>query len=254
MRTLRLWSRNHWASGAALVAVMASTAAAQHRTGALSGLVRDSAGTGIASVEVTVLKVAKTVRTDSAGKFFLAEVPSGSIDVSFRRLAYEPVVLSIKVDQDDTTDVEVKLGVVAQQLSAVLVEAPADAARLRVLAAFENRRRQGMGHFITRADIEKRNPLRLSDMMRTIPGALLLPTENGQVALRFARNGPRNCPPQFFIDGIQANGFNVDDMPPGDVEGVEIYYGAAALPPEFNKMRSTAICGVVAIWTRIPGI
>jgi hypothetical protein len=231
--------------------LVASPALAQQHTGALSGLVKDSAGTAIANVEVTALSLGKVVRTDTAGKFFLPAVPSGSTKVSFRRLAYEPAILSIKVEEDDTTEVEVKLGVVAQRLTAMIVEAPSD--RSRFLEAFERRRAQGIGHFITRADIEKRNPLRLSDMMRTIPGAELWPSQNGQVALRFARNGPRNCPPQFFIDGIQANGFNVDDMPPGDVEGVEIYFGASGLPPEFNRMRSTAICGVVAIWTRIPG-
>ena len=45
-------------------------------------------------------------------------------------------------------------------------------------------------------------------------------------ALR-SRRARSNCPPQFFVDGIQATGFSIDDMPPGDVEGVELYAGAA---------------------------
>jgi hypothetical protein len=52
---------------------------------------------------------------------------------------------------------------------------------------------------------------------------------------------------------MQVSGYSIDDMPPGDVEGVELYAGAAGLPPEFNRMRGTTICGTVAIWTRIPG-
>jgi len=95
--------------------------------------------------------------------------------------------------------------------------------------------------------------LLLSDMMRIIPGTTILTGENGRTALRFARVGRSNCPPQFFVDGMQVTGYSIDDMPPGDVEGVELYAGAAGLPPEFNRMRGTTICGTVAIWTRIPG-
>jgi hypothetical protein len=228
-----------------------AAAAAQARAGAVSGVVKDSSGQVLANVEVTALKIGKVVRTDTAGAFLIAGIPSGSTDLTFRRLAYEPVVLSVQIPTNDTTDVEVTLGVVAQKLTAVVVQE--HAAQLRTLEAFERRRKEGVGHFITRADIEARNPLRLSDMMRMIPGAVLLPGSNGNVSLRFARVGRNNCPPQFWIDGVQATAFGIDDMPPGDVEGIEIYAGAAGLPPEFNKLHSTAACGTVAIWTRIPG-
>jgi len=224
---------------------------AQARTGSISGVVKDSAGTPIPYVEVTALKAAKVVRTDTAGRFLISALTSGSLDFSFRRLAYSPVVLSVLIPADDTTDVEVTLGVSAQQLTGVVVQE--HAAQLRVLEAFETRRKQGIGHFVTRAQIEQRHPLLLSDMMRLIPGATVLIGDNGRTALRFARVGRPNCPPQFFVDGMQVNGFGIDDMPPGDVEGVELYAGSAGLPPEFNRLRGTTICGTVAIWTRIPG-
>jgi hypothetical protein len=225
--------------------------AAQNLGGAITGIVKDSAGTPIPDVEVTALKIAKVVRTDTAGRFTLSRLPSGSADFSFRRLAYAPVVLSITVPSEDTTDVEVTLGVTALQLTGMVVQE--HAARLRVWEEFETRRRQGIGHFVTRSEIEKRHPLLLSDMMRMIPGAIVMNGDNGRTALRFARAGRDNCPPQFFVDGIQAYGFSIDDVPPGDVEGVELYAGAAGLPPEFNRMRGQTICGTVAIWTRIPG-
>lgn len=225
--------------------------AAQSRTGGISGVVKDSAGVPIPDVEVTAIKLAKVVRTDTAGRFLISSLPPGSADFSFRRLAYSPVVLSVLIPADDTTDVAVTLGLTALQLTGVVVQE--HAAHVRILDAFESRRKQGIGHFVTRAEIERRHPLLLSDMMRIIPGAEILMGENGRAALRFARVGRPNCPPQFFVDGIQVTGYNIDDMPPGDVEGVELYAGAAGLPPEFNRARGTSICGVVAIWTRIPG-
>lgn len=237
------------AAGAACLTV--APLAAQTPGGAIAGVVRDSSGAPIANVEVTAIKIAKVVRTDTAGRFVLSRLPSGSTDFTFRRLAYAPVVLSIEVPPEDTTDVEVTLGVTALQLTGMVVQD--HAAQIRVWEAFETRRKQGIGHFVTRGEIEKRHPLALSDMMRTIPGAVIIPGDNGRTALRFARVGRSNCPPQFFVDGMQVTGFSIDDMPPGDVEGVELYAGAAGLPPEFNRMRGTTICGTVAIWTRIPG-
>jgi hypothetical protein len=231
--------------------ILAMPAVAQTPRGAISGSVKDDAGRPIADVEVTAASVHVQTRTDTAGSFVLGSLPQGPLDVSFRRLAFSPVAVSIQVPHNDTTEVEITLKIVAQQLTAVLVQA--DATRLRQLDAFEARRKLGIGHFITRAEIEKRNPMFLSDMVRMIPGAMLLPSSNGQVVLRFSRAGRTECPPQFYIDGVQATGFNIDDMPVGDVEGVELYSGPTGVPPEYNKLHSTVICGAVIIWTRIPG-
>ncbi len=233
----------------ALLALSLPAAAQTLRTGAVSGVVKDSLGHPIPNVEVTAFKSSASVRTDSAGRFLLAALPYGRTDVGFRRLSFEPVILVITIPPADTTEVQVILGVAAQQLTGVVIEAHPD--QLRQLVAFENRRRQGVGHFITREQIEKRNPLLLSDMVRSIPGMILI-SETGRTTLRFSRTARNNCPPQFFIDGVQAAQFNIDDMPARDVEGVELYAGSVGLPPEYNRATSTAICGTVIIWTRIP--
>jgi hypothetical protein len=220
------------------------------RTGVVEGVVIDELGKPIVSVDVTAIKTGVSVRTDTAGHFSLPPLASGAADISFRRLAFAPVVLMMQIPAGDTTDVEVTLTVVAQQLKAVVVQA--DAAQLRQLEAFESRRRQGIGHFITRFQIEQRQPHTLADMMRMIPGTIIVNGDNGRTGLRFSRMA-RNCPPQFFVDGIQTSNFSLDEMPPGDVEGVEIYAGPAGLPPEYNRLYGTSSCGSVIIWTRIPG-
>lgn len=233
------------------IALISLPARAQVRTGAIVGIVRDDAGTAIPDVEVTAIKQSNSVRTDSAGKFLLASIPSGPVDLSFRRLSFEPVTLMFMLPADDTTEVEVKLTVVAQKLSAVIVQG--HPGKLRVLTEFENRRKAGIGHFVTRIQIEQRHPVLLSDMLRIMPGMILTSAETGRTTLRFSRTARNNCPPMYFVDGIQVTGFAIDDMPPGDVEGVELYAGTAGLPPEFNRMRGTSNCGSVLIWTRIPG-
>ena len=101
---------------ALLSAVAATSVAAQARPGGLSGVVKDSLGQPIPNVEITDLAAARSVRSDSLGHFLLADVPSGNVDITFRRLAYAPVVLLITIPPADTTEVQVILGVVAQAL------------------------------------------------------------------------------------------------------------------------------------------
>jgi outer membrane receptor for monomeric catechols len=143
----------------------------------------------------------------------------------------------------------------AVELPGVVV---AELARQRnLLRDFYDRSERGFGHFITREQIEKRNPANLSDMMRQIPGARLIPNRMGGTStLRFSRaimTPGRDCPPQYWVDGVKTWALNIDDILPQDVEGVEVYSGPSALPSQYNTRDGTTICGVVLIWTRIPG-
>jgi hypothetical protein len=127
--------------------------------------------------------------------------------------------------------------------------------RRQLLSDFYDRMARGFGYFVTREQIEKRNPMNLSDMMRMVPGARLMPIRGtSMAALRFSRaQGGRDCPPQYYVDGVKAWNLNIDDIVPMDVEGIEIYEGASSIPPQYNTKEGNTICGVVLIWTRIPG-
>lgn len=242
-------------AAAVALAVGAASLGAQERapasTGVVTGTVYDGSHQPIERVEVSVVNGTAVARTDTAGEFTLSGLVPGRARLRFRRLGFEPVVLAAEVPLGDTTDVDVTLTVVAQQLQGVIVQD--DAAKIVQLAEFESRRRQGIGHFITRTQIERRQPIRLSDMVRQIPGALLVPDRTGQATLYFASAPHPKCPPQYWVDGVMVTGYNIDDMLPGDVEGIEFYSGPAGLPPQYNESRGNTICGLVLIWTRLPG-
>ncbi len=94
-------------------------------------------------------------------------------------------------------------------------------------------------------------PRFMSDVLRRVAGVSLQSTALGGTS-RASMRGTKvlgSCPIQYYIDGVPAIGFNIDDMPARDVEGMEIYRGASEVPPEFN--RYTALCGVIVIWTRV---
>jgi hypothetical protein len=221
--------------------------------GAISGTIRDSTGTPIPGVEVVLLQMQGAVHSDSVGAFRFTNIPAGKRQLHFRRLGFAPKSLDAEISEGRTLALNVVLEATATEIEGMTVE---EATRRRqILADFYDRSSRGFGHFVTRDQIEKRNPMNLSDMMRMIPGARLVPLRGGsQATLRFSRaQGARDCPPQYWVDGVKAWNLNIDDIVPQDVEGIEIYSGASTVPPQFNTREGTTICGVVLIWTRIPG-
>jgi hypothetical protein len=235
-----------------LLPALASLASAQS-VGAISGTIRDSAGTPVPGVEVVLLQRPGAVYSDSLGAFRFIDVPSGKRALHFRRLGFEPKSLDADITVGRTLALAVVLDPFATEIEGMTVE---ELTRKRqLLSDFYDRKSRGFGHFITRDEIEKRAPMNLSDMMRLVPGAKLVPQQGtSQATLRFNRAQiGRDCPPQYWIDGVKAWNFNIDDIIPQDVEGIEIYPGASTVPPQFNTREGTTICGVVVIWTRVPG-
>jgi hypothetical protein len=236
-----------------LLSAVAWPASAQS-VGAISGTIKDSAGTPIPGVEVVLLQQKGAVYSDSVGVFRFAVVPPGKRELHFRRLGFAPKSLDAEIREGKTLAMAVVLDPSATSIEGMTVE---EATRRRqLLSDFYDRSARGFGHFVTRDQIEKRNPMNLSDMMRMIPGARLVPLRGGgQAALRFSRAqmGSRDCPPQYWVDGVKAWNLNIDDIVPQDVEGIEVYSGASTVPPQFNTREGTTICGVVLIWTRVPG-
>jgi hypothetical protein len=231
----------------------AQTAGRPTLIGAIEGVVRGQDGKPLADVEISTPVLMRSIRTDSVGEFLLPGLPAGPVELHFRRLAFSPAIVNVDVEARDTISVVVTLSVVALQLNAVVVNE--DAARLRIMHEFEDRRKSGFGHFITRQEIQQRDPRLLSDMARRIPGVVLTPLGGGsRYVLRFARaqQGNRSCEPQYWVDGTFVQGFGIDDVLPSDVEGVEFYSGPSTLPAKYTTPRSNPACGTILIWTRVP--
>lgn len=216
---------------------------------AQGGMVRVTVGDGESGVPLTGAQVRLQGLgvggvTDEAGVLTIGSVAPGPRTVEVRLLGYAPAAASAMVAAERTTDVRFELTRAPIALEPVRV-----VSRPGLLAqhGFFRRREGGLGTFLTRADIEKIRPRTLSDVLRRQPGFVMIPTVTG--ASPSARGTRRSCPIQYYLDGIQVAMFNVDDIPPGDVEGMEIYRGAASIPPAFKQ--GTALCGVILIWTRI---
>ncbi|MEP6507555.1 MAG: TonB family protein, partial [Gemmatimonadales bacterium] len=170
------------------------------------------------------------------------------LDLRARRVGYTPSVSTLEFSQGAEPFIELRLVPVPNYLPTVQVREPRQAYDAR-LAGFEERSKKGVGHFITRARLERVHSYRFTDVLREVPGVQLRTLRGGGTTLSLRG---ASCSPLVFVDGTPANSGAVDlDMfDLASVEGIEIYPGLSSVPPEFVTGRGGERCGVVAIWSR----
>jgi hypothetical protein len=258
MRTLLL-------CGLCLLGAGVARASAQNAVnGTIRGRVIDETSElGIASVLVEFLDSYRRVRasamTDDDGEFLLSRTPRGSFRIRVTRLGYARTVTPVwEVESGETLTVIVRMHPDAVLMAPLEITASTRSAS-PVMANFYHRLQRGVGGvYITRADIEQRNPGLVTDLLRTVPGVRL---SDGVVhmarALPGVGGGANGCPVQIWVDGILATrgrGGNVSPdwlATPGTLEGIEVHRGLSTVPPEF--LSPEARCGVIALWTRRGG-
>jgi hypothetical protein len=241
----------------ALLCALASTAAAQGsssdpRATRLTGRVADAVGAAIVKAEVLVTNTGFHVQTGDDGRFELGGLPSGPIEVVVRRLGFAPAKIALELGDGELRDIRVLLAPVAMLMDSVAVTATAEPPAVeKAYGGFEMRQSRGFGTFITREQIEKKNPRVTTDLFRSVSGVKLL-RENGAPTVVSSRLGTMAyCPVRYYVDGASypLYGQSIDIMVQVvDIGAIEVYPGGASVPPQFGGRESA--CGVVAIWTR----
>jgi carboxypeptidase family protein/TonB-dependent receptor-like protein len=231
-------------------AVVAQSSSTEAHPARLTGRVHDAVGSAIVKAEIVVTNTSLRAESGTDGRFELAGLPSGPVEVVVRRLGFSPAKIPLEMGAGEMRDIRVLLSPVAMMMDSVAVTADAPAIE-KAFGGFEMRKSRGFGTFITREQIEKKNPRVTTDLFRSVSGVKLL-RENGTPTLVSARLGTTAyCPVRYYIDGqsYPLYGQSIDTMvQPADIGAIEIYPGGATVPPQFGGRESA--CGVVAIWTR----
>lgn len=251
-----------------VLTLMGSTAQAVRGQSVIEGVTLDEAtgvplgGAYVALALENGVTVVAAVVTSANGKFRIRGPEPGRYFVFVTRIGYGRLMRGpVEVRVGERVELELRLKPEPVELDSV-VAAAAPGARPTLLdfAGFNDRKKLGIGRFITRADIAQRNPRELNDVFRVVPGVHLVPTGTGRLDIvlrggRVRRGVSRQyCYPAVFIDGVRtpAGGRQPTDLneivPPEDVEGIEIYLGPSEAPPIFGGTGSA--CGVVVVWTR----
>jgi len=233
------------------IALGASTAGAQE--GSVRGVVNDTAGKPTADADVSIVALHRLARTDDQGRFSFDRLPKGEVEISVRRLGYQPQTVKAVVTDAVTYSFTVSLVEQPAVLAAVAVDASEQRLRLGI-EDFYRRRARGVGTYFTREEIMNRGARTTSDVFRSTPGIRLVRANGGQ-GIRFSSaqslKGRNACIPLLWIDGQHAQGMEVDEIPVNDIEGIELYRGPATTPSQFWQGNLTE-CGTVVIWSRMP--
>jgi hypothetical protein len=203
------------------------------------------------------------VETDELGNFEFTVRRGYGVRIHAARIGYrENTTPLLYFDNHRLLQVEVRLDPEAILLAPLEIVAWSEVIDNAMLEGYWRRVETGLGFYITREQVEARNPGFVSDLLRDVPGIQM---SGGSVGarpnVRMVRASSRNCATQIFIDGFLVNprdvagspeDFRIDDMvSPASVEGIEVYRGLSTVPPEF--LNPDAACGVIAIWTRRGG-
>lgn len=258
------------AAAATLRLILALTAAVPGTVGAqgviIGRVVEDAGDRPVAGATVELKtatgEVLRRTVSGEAGAFLLLVAREGRYRLRAARIGLvDGLSAPIEVYPGDTLRVILRMDIQAVQLPALEVVTHSRMARMGRLAEFQYRAARGFGTFLTREDIERRNPVQLTHMLSE-HGWDVQPM--GPVGYRFAvgvQNRRYGCAPTVYVDGFRVThrsdkgsqeamleaGDAIGLVHPIDVAGIEIYRGPASIPGEFGG--SDAQCGVIVIWT-----
>jgi hypothetical protein len=254
------------------------------RGGLFTGtVVADSSMTPLPDAEVLVPTASRRATTNDRGAFRMADIPPGRHRIEVRRKGYTLA----------STEVEFAPSQV-QQRKIVMVpgvlEEPATGSETNLIASFEENRKAGRGHFMTREDVAKVGSRRVSDLLMRIPGASVTRGRSNagfpgtRVAVRSsgrgrpgepgpeikkgdaasglycpdeieARSGIEcGCYSQVFVNNMLMNRGN--PSPPFDVntiptEHIEaLEYYRSAAETPLKYSGSATQCGILVLWTK----
>jgi hypothetical protein len=218
--------------------------------------------------------------TNADGFFVLHGDEKRDSVIVVRRIGYVPRTIIVSpLTRMPTVDAGiVYLRPVATKLDEIAVVTE-EVRRYPQLDGFYVRRAHlsGLGHFFTREIIQRTGASRASDVLRRstkvymdcnrrTPIGECAPASNRSREMRI-RLRPADttytqeelgaafmvevsrCRMEVWVDGVRSPFNDVDEIPVSWIVGIEIYSGPETTPVEFGQ----GSCGVIAIWTAVPG-
>jgi len=240
-------------------------------------VVADSSQRVLADVEVAIPSLSLSARSNSRGEFRLSEIPAGTHEVVARRVGYSALAAPVTFGANE----EEERRLVLRPLTVLdSVEVTATRTDPRLLD-FEDNRRLGLGHFMTREDLDKNIGRKMGDVLSLTPGLgvvrggarayvlskrYVVPisaigtgakgstTLWGPSPLEKLQGMTIGCYAQVWIEGQLMNPgqptepYDVNSIAPDQIEALEYYAGPSQTPSRYAKLNSN--CGVLVIHLR----
>lgn len=133
------------------------------------GIVRDSSGRALDSIEVFVVTSGRSTHTDDTGRYVIANLIEGPTEIRARRVGWRPADAAVVLSPRSDVAVNFTLGTRLPALDTVRVTAQVDCAP-RAIAGFTCRRKAGFGVYRDSTEIAALHPEHVADMLEGIPG------------------------------------------------------------------------------------
>lgn len=267
---------------AAAALMAAGPIRAQATSGALTGIVVDhETGKPLQSVRLLLAGDSLQALSDASGRFHLANLSPGRHRLVAELLGYASRTFEVDVQANGVTELRIRMGQSVVELPPVDVVVRS---QWLTQVGFYDRRETGAtaGIFLTRADIERRSPRQLTDVLDDYTFARVVQLDPGRYHVRFNRHvslggqsrgavqpsplDQLGCEPDLYVDGVRqrnstppmttslgarfggggaqnkVDDFNVIGITA--VGAIEIYVGSRA-PVQYDSP-----CGVILVWTR----
>lgn len=214
--------------------------------------ISDTEAKPVAAVEVTLEGRRGSLLTDSTGRAVFLGVRPGDRQLHLRRMGFQQGLLSVSVPAGERVEARGIMTATPHVLEPVVqvnsAFKPARYARTTKFDDFYHRRAEKAGGtFITRDDIDRRQPGRSMDLFYNVPGIRVI-YDVAHPSLSFSRCKYGRI--AVFVDGMPAqDGINlISSLHPNQIEAIEIYHGLATVPPQFIPKPSD--CAAIIVWTK----
>jgi len=210
----------------------------------------DTDDTPVPRALVVLLNDRGVWRTDDDGMVVVDAQHPGANVFTVRHIGLKPITTTLNVPARGTLAVHVIMRPAPQVLDTVAIAARATES---LLSGFDQRRLYNSGgHFITWADIQAKRPRETLDLFRSVLGVQVAMV-NGAPTITSTRGlgvGGSSCKPLVGFDGmVLSAAFDVNDISPDEIYGIEIYSGSATIPSQYLVLTGGSSCGLVMIWT-----
>jgi hypothetical protein len=219
-------------------------------TAVVLGRIVDDKGKPLPRADVSLAGSRLKTVTGDSGTFALRDLPAGSQTIEVRKVGFAATDTALMLSSKSPVQFDMTLRAAPVTLSTVNINALREAALVRV--GFEDRRKRGIGRYLTEDQVKNRGAMQLSDLMRMMPGFIVRQTRFGQVILQGRGQSMMNrgCV-VYLVDRMP-----IPDRPlgsidsfvkPDDIIGLEVYNPAEA---PADLVGAPMSCSVVVIWTR----
>jgi hypothetical protein len=180
----------------------ATIAAGVPGTASLRGTVLGDEGRPMRDAIVSIVGTQRSVHADSAGAFRIDHIPAGTRTIEVRYVGLLPMTVSMDFATGAARDTLLTIGRKAQALKAVAVKANATLPSWMERSGFEDRRKMGLGGFVTEEEIKRHTHPELLTVLEEVRGVRIeFRLIGGVMGFPYMFSGGRRCAPNYFLDG-----------------------------------------------------